>query len=300
MRHHPSKPSIVQKSQWQQTQSSWACAGLRALEHNRLAVFCRSDVSQRRDSRDCNDQRPNAEDGDNEGDTEAGQDISETSANDNGSDSASQNSGTKEPDNSDKDRSQDQSNINSGGIDTPEVQGSQNGNGKENREDDNQDKAAHDKDHVKINRLIEKIEKSIDKYNDGHDERTHTRIQTLWKRIDYLTSAQWDIDSLDDSEKNDPLRRVLHKLSLHRNLKKRIEQGAILGHTSPQYKKQYKEEMMQESPSFRDSDSNLQENDRRRFDVYLRQGAIFDKLYTLCAGSVALVAPILTSAEYGL
>jgi len=51
---------------------------------------------------------------------------------------------------------------------------------------------------------------------------------------------------------------------------------------------------------FRGGDSDLQEANRRRFDYYLQQGAIIDKLCTLCAGLVALVAPILTSAEYGL
>ena len=235
MRHRPSKPSIFQKSQSQQTQSSWAFTGLRALKHNRLAVFCRSDVSQRRDTRDCNNERPIAEDGVNEEDIEAGKDVNKASANDKGSDSASscqQNSGTNEPDNSDKNRLQDQSCTNSGGIDTQNVQGDHNGNGKDNRGDDNQDKAANDANHIKINRLIEKIEKSITKDDDNHDERTRTRIQTVWERIDYLTSAQWDFDSLVESEKNDPVRGVLHKLSLHRNLNERIKQGVLRGQSN--------------------------------------------------------------------
>jgi len=303
VRHHPSKPSIVQKFQSQQTQSTWAFTGLRPLEHNQLAVFRRSDVSRRRDSRDGNNKRPIAEDGADEGDIEAGKDTNEARANDKGSDSASsgqQNSGANDSDNSDKDRSQDQRSTNSGGIDTQKVQSDQNRNGKGDRGHDHVDKAANDADHVKIYGLIEKIEMSVKPYEDDHNERTRTRIQTLWEKIDYLTPAQWAFDSLVDSEENDPVRRVFHKLSLHRNLNERITQGALLGHTSPQYKKQYKEDMMQESPLFRGNGSNLQATNRRRFDFYLQQGAIIDKLCTLCAGLVALVAPMLTSAEYGL
>ena len=55
---YPSRPTSVQKSQFR-----WALRGLRALEHNRLAVFCRSDVSHRKDSRDRNSEAPIAQDG---------------------------------------------------------------------------------------------------------------------------------------------------------------------------------------------------------------------------------------------
>lgn len=298
MRHHPSKPTIVQKfqSHWQ-THSSWAFTELRALEHNRLAVFCRSDVSRRRNSRDCNNKRPIAEDGANEGDTEA---RTEARANDKGchsSSSCQQISGTNEPDNSGKARSQGQSSTNSGGIDTQRVQSDQNRNGKDDRGHDNKAKAANDADQVKICRLIEKIEMSV---KNDDNERTRTRIQNLWEKTDYLTLAQWAFDSLVDSEENDPVRRVFLKLSLHRNLNERIKQGALLGHTNPRFKKKYKEDMMQESRSFRGGDSDLQMMNRRLFNFYVQQGAIIDKLCSLCAGLVALVAPILTVAEYGL
>ena len=299
MRHNPFKPTIVQKSQPQQTQFTWAFRGLRTLEHNRLAVFCRSDVSQRKDSRVCNSETPIAEDGANQGDIEVGTDINKASANDKGSDSSSscqQNDGTNEPNDSDKDRAQGQSSTNSGGTDNQNVQGNQNGE----RGNDNQDKAAYDTNHVKIYKLIEKIETHVKPYEDDHTERTRTRIETLWERIDYLTPAQWNFDSLVDLEDNDPIRSVFHKLSLHRNLRERIKQGAARGHTSPQYKKQYKEDMMQESPSFRGGDSDCQALSRRRLDYYLQQGAIFDKLCVLCPGLLALVAPVLTLIEYGL
>ena len=277
--------------------------GLRALEHNRLAVFCHSDVSRQRNSRDCSNERPIAEDGANEGDIAADKHTNEARANDKGSDSASlcqQNSDANEPDHSDEGRSQDQSSMNGGGIDTQKVRSDQNRKGKRHRGHDNEDKVANDADHVKIYRLIEKIETFVKHFENDHNERTRTRIQSLWERIDYLTPAQWAFDSLVDSEEKDPVRRVFYKLSLHRNLNERFKQGALLGHTSPQYKKQYREDMMRESPSFRGSDSDLQANHRRRFYNYLQEGAIIDKLCTLCPGLVALVAPILTSAEYGL
>jgi len=299
VRNHPSKPSIVQKSPSQETQSSWAFTGLRALEYNRLAIFCRSDVSR---PNNCNNKRPIAEDGANKDDTRADKGTNEARPNDKGSHSFSscqQNSGAYEPDNFDKDRSQDQSSTNSGGIDTQKVRSDQNCNGKGDRGHDNEDKAADNADHGKICRLIEKIETSV-KHENDHNERTRTRIQSLWEKTDYLTLAQWAFDSLVDSEENDPIRRVFLKLGLHRNLNARIKQGALLGHTSPRFKKQFKEDMIQESPTFRGGNSDLQEANRRRFDYYLQQGAIIDKLCTLCAGLVALVAPILTSAEYDL
>ncbi len=288
MRHHPSKPSIVQKVQSQQTQSSWAFTELRALGHSRLAVFCRSD---------CNNKRPIAADCANEGDTEAGTDTDEARANDKGSHSSSscqQNSGTNEPNNSDKACSQAQSSTISAGIDTQRVQSDQNRNGKGDR---GHDQAANDADQVKICKLIKKIEMSV---KHDHNERTRTQIQNLWKEIDYLTLAQWAFDSLVDSEENDPVRRVILKLSLHRNLNERIKQGALHGHTSPHIKKKHKEDMMQESRLFRGDDSDLQVQNRRRFNYYLQQGGIIDGLCSLCAGLVALVAPILTREEYGL
>lgn len=122
--------------------------------------------------------------------------------------------------------------------------------------DSNQDKAADDADHVKIYKLLKKIEMSVKTYE--HDHNARTPIQTVWEKNDYLTSAQWDLDSLVDSDIKDLVQRVFHKLSLHWNLKERIEQSALLRHTSPQYKKQYKEDMMQESSSFHGSKINLQ------------------------------------------
>jgi len=288
VRHNPSKPTIVQELQSQQTHSSWAFTESRPLEHNRLAVFCRGDVSRRGNSGHCNNKRPIPEDGANEGDTEA---RTEACANDKGI------SGTNEPENPGKACSQGQSSTNSGGIDTQRVQSDQNRNGTDNRGHDNKAKAANDADQVKICRLIEKIELSV-KHN--HNERTRTRIQNLWEKTDYLTLAQWAFDSLLDLEANDPLRRVFLKLSLYQNLNKRIKQGALLGHTSSRFKTKYKEDMMQESRSFRRGDGGLQVKKRRAFNNYVQQGAVIDKLCSLCAGLVALVAPILTETEYGL
>lgn len=289
MRHHYSESSVVQKSQSQQIQSSWACTESRTFGNDRLAVFCLGDVPQRRDSR--HEERPIAENGGIERDKDAGKDI-ETNANDKGSDSTTscqQNRGYDEPYNPEIDHSQDQN-----------IHSDHNGNGKDNSGDDNKNKAANDANRIKINRLIEKIENSIKKRKDDHDERTHTWIQTLWEKIDFFTSAQWDFDSLVDSAENDPVRVVLHKMSLYRNLNARIEQGVLRGRTHRQYHKQYKREMMEESLSFRGIDSKVQESKRRLFDLYLQQGALFDRMCTLCAGLVGLVAPILTTSEYGL
>ena len=125
------------------------------------------------------------------------------------------------------------------------------------RGNDSRNKAAIDADHVKINRLIEKIEKSIKKRADDYDERTRTWIQSLWEKIDFMISAQWDFDLLVDSAENDPVRVVLHKMGLYRNLSERIEEGASHGRTYRKYYKLHKERMMQESLSFHGIDGKV-------------------------------------------
>jgi len=303
VRHHPSKSSVVQKSQSQQKRSSWACTGLQTLGHDRLAVFCLGDSSRQKTSPDSNSERPIAEDGGIEGDKDAGQDINETNRTDQDSDSASlcqKNGGTNEPDSSNNDRSQHQSNTSSDGTDNVNAQGDHNAIRKGDGRYNSQEEIPIGTKQAKINRLLEKIEKSIKTRTDNHDEYTRLLNRSLWKGIDFVTSAQWHFDSLVDSAENDPVRVVLHKLSLHQNLKERIEQGALHGHIHPQYKRRYKDDMMQESPSFRALDRKHQESKRHLFDLYLRQGAVFDTLFILCPGLVGLVAPLLTTSEYGL
>lgn len=296
MRHYPCKSSVVQKSQSQQTQSSWACAGLRTFEHDQLAVFCLS--GQRRDRCDSSSERSIAEDSGIEGDKGTSEDVNETSGSNNGNNSTSsyqENSATNRPDSSDKDRSQDQSNTNSDGIDNQNVEGDYSPNGQDNSGDDSQDETA---DNAKINRLIEKIEKSIKAREDNLEEYTSSWNETFWAGVDSKTPAQWSFDSLVDSAENDPFRAVIHRLSLHRNLEERIRQNARQGQTHKKYKRQCKDDMMEESPSFCALDSQRQDSRRRMFDIYVRQGAIFDKMGQLCPGFVGLIAPILTFSEY--
>lgn len=303
MRQYPSKTSVIQKCQSQQTQSLWACNGLRAVDCNRLAVFCLSGVSRRRDIRDCNSKRPITEDGGIEGDKDAVKDINETSASNKGSDSASscqKNSGINEPDSSDKDRSQDQGNANSDGVDTPNTQGDHNGNGKDGRGDDSQNKPAYDAKDIKINALIEKIEMSLKTPEDDLNKRIRSWNLSLWEKIEFLTSAQWHFDSLIDSKENDPVRRVIHKLSLYRKLEEKINQGALNGCQHKTYTRQYKDDVMEVSPSFRALDSKSQQSKRRLFDRYLQQGAVFHRLCSLCPGLMGLIAHTLTISEYGL
>ena len=302
MRHHRYGSSIVQKSKSQQKQSSWACTGLQALDHDQLAVFRLSDVSRRRSNVDRNRGRPIADDGSIEGDNDVGQDVNKIYSNDRGSGSASlcqKNSGTNEPDRSNNDRSQQQSATSSGSTDSESAQCDHNINSKGDGSSNSQDKTPTDANQAKINKLLEKIEKSSKTRKDYFDECTRSLNQSLWKEIDFITPAQWHFDSLVDSAENDPVRVVLHKWSLHQNLKERIDQGTLHGHTHPQYKRRYKDDMMQESLSFRALDSKNRESKRHLFDLYLRQGAVFDTLFTLCPGLLGLVAPLLTTLEYG-
>ena len=296
MRLRPSNPSVVQKSQSQQPQSLWACTGLRTPDDDRLAIFFR------RNSRDGNSKRPIAEDSGIEGDKNAG--INETSANDNNSDSASscqRDSGTNEPDSADKDRSQDQSNTNSDGIDTQTVQGDHNGNGKDDRGDDSQDKTADDAKDANINPLIEKIENFIKtRRKDELESYIRPWNHSLWEGTEFITSPQWHFDSLVDSKEGDPVRRVIHKMNLHRDLKEQIRQGALKGCQHQKYTRQYKDQVMKISSLSDSLESKRQMNIRRLFDTWLQQGAVFHRLCSLCPGLMGLIAPTLTKSEYGL
>lgn len=112
-------------------------------------------------------------------------------------------------------------------------------------------------------------------------ERFRSWNQSLWKGIELITSAQWHFDSLVDWKEHDPVRRVIHKTCLHRNTR------------------QYKDEVMKVSPLCNALDSKHESSKRRQFDRYLQQGAVFDKLYSLCPGLMGLIAPTLTMPEYG-
>jgi len=296
VRRSPCKSSVVQKSQSQQTQSSWACAGLRTFEHDQLAVFCLS--GQRRDRCDSSSERSIAENSGIEGDKDTSEDLNETSDSNNENNSTSpyqETSATNRPDSSDKDRSQDQSNTNSDGIDNQNVEADHSPNGQDDSGDDSHGETAND---AKINKLIGKIEKSIKAREDNLEKYTSSWNQNFWAGVDFKTPAQWSFDSLVDSAENDPFRAVLHRLSLHRNLEERIRQNARQGQTHMKHKRQCKDDMMEESPLFCALDSQRQDSRRRMFDIYVRQGAIFDEIGTLCPGLIGLVAPILTFSEY--
>lgn len=297
MRQCPSKPSVVQKCQSQQKQSLWACTGLRSVDCDRLAVFCLNGVPQRRDIRDS--KRPIAEDSGNEGDQNAVKDLNEPNANDIGSDSASsqKNSGTNEESSSHKNRSQDQSNAHSDGIDTQNVQGNHSANGKDGLGDYSQVKTADDAKDAKIITLVEKVEKSINTPEDDLNERIRPWNPSLWDCVGFISSAQWHFDSLVDSKENDPVRRVIHKLSLHWKLEEKIHQGALNGCQHKTYTRQYKDDVMEMSPSSRTLDSKHRQSKRHLFDRYLRQGAVFHRLYSLCPGLLGLIAPTLTISE---
>ena len=58
--------------------------------------------------------------------------------------------------------------------------------------------------------------------------------------------------------------------------------------------------MMRESLSLRALDSKNRESKRHLFDLCLRQGAVFDRLFTLCPELLGLVALLLTTLKYGL
>jgi len=124
--------------------------------------------------------------------------------------------------------------------------------------------------------------------------------QFLWEGVEFLTSAQWHFDSLVDSKENDPVRRVIHKLSLHRKLEEKIHQGIRDGCQHKTYTRQYKDDVMKMSPLSGALDSKHQKSRRRLFDRYLQQGAVFQRLYSLCPGLMGLIAPTLTMPEYGL
>lgn len=131
-------------------------------------------------------------------------------------------------------------------------------------------------------------------------ERFRSWNQSLWKGIELITSAQWHFDSLVDWKEHDPVRRVIHKTCLHRNLQEKIKQGALKGCQHKTYTRQYKDEVMKVSPLCNALDSKHESSKRRQFDRYLQQGAVFDKLYSLCPGLMGLIAPTLTMPEYGL
>lgn len=163
MRHCPSRPSIVQKSQLQQTQSLWACTGLRALDDDhRLAIF------SRRHSRDCSSKRFIAENAGIKDGIDAG--ISETSVNEKNSDfapSCQSDSGVNKPDSFDKDSLQDQSNKGNHCIETQnhrgdpnDKEGDDNNNNDDNDDDDDtgsHDNTADDANDANVNPLVEKV-----------------------------------------------------------------------------------------------------------------------------------------------
>ena len=308
VRSRPAQPSIVQPSQSQQVQSLWACTGSHAVNDDRLAIFCR------RTSRDCNSKRRIAEDGgtedggskdggtddggskdggtedssseddDTEGDKDAG--INETNATDNNKDSTT--------------CSQDQSKTYSDSIHIQNVQGDHNGNGNDDREDDSQDQNADNAKATKINPLIQKVENFI---STQREDELQSCIRawnpSLWKGPRFITSAQWHFDWLVDSKENEPVRKVIHKMGLHRDLEKQIEHGARSGRQHKTFTRQYKDNVMKISLSSK-TPTKDEKAKRRIFDIWLQQGAVLHKLYSLCPGFMGLIAPTLKTSEYGL
>lgn len=289
MRHQPSKSSLVAKSKSQQKQSPWACTGLQSLDRDRLAIFRFNDtlpIAAKDDSVD--------------GAKGVAQDTNEINDIDQGSNSADlsqTSSSTNESDSSEDDRSQTHSTTSSDGANSENARGDHNAKRKGHCEKTSQDKIRIGAKQIKINKLLDKIEKSVLARKDHLDEFTRPLNQSLWEGVDFITPAQWHFDSLVDSADNDPVQAVLHKWCMYRNLEERIEQGAIEGHTKPQVKKEYKIEMLTESLSFQAVNSQNRENKRRQFDLYLQQGAIFDTLFKLCPGLMGFIAPFLKTTE---
>lgn len=108
--------------------------------------------------------------------------------------------------------------------------------------------------------LIKKIENSVKTPN------SYSWNQSLWKGIKSITSAQLHFDSLVDSEENDPARRVIHKLCLHRNLQEKIKQGALDRRQHKTHTRRYKDDMMKTSLLCHARDSKRKKSKRRRLD----------------------------------
>ena len=273
----------------QPRQSSWAFTKLRILnDDHHLAIFCH------RDSLDCSSNRSIVEDSNNEGDNNAS--IHAISTNDVNSESTSScqsESGTNEPDNSDNDRLQHQSNNH--GIDTQTVQANHSDNGG-NENSGGQDNTADDT----MNALVVKFEEFITtKSEDALESRIHPWRHSLWKKIVCITPAQWHFDSLMDMHLNDPVRKAMHKLGLYHYLQEKIKHSAR-GCANRTYIRQYKDNVIKISCFSAPSGSNREDTIRRQFDIFLQEGKVIDKLYKLNPGYMGLIAPILSQIEYAL
>lgn len=331
IRQRPFKPSIIRESQSQRTQFSWTCAALSTPEHHRLAVFYHSNVSQQAETYDCNSERFTAEDVVNKGDKPCERvfrDICGTSVNDKGDDFISllQTNSENDLDSADEDRSKDQSNTindNSNRQDH-DSENEDNGCGDEGSQDDDDDterdgSAGKDRsqdqrntgdsqsfqgDHFtnnakrgEVDRIIKKIEESSKTREDSLDALGNLRTQPSWDQIDFVTPAQWDIDSLLHGTESDPFRKIVHKLRLHLNLEARIESEASYGITSSNHNiRRHKNAMMKESRLLHVLQSDHKAKSRS-LDRYLQHGKVFYKMRLLCPGLLSLVAPILTASE---
>ncbi|KAL9030081.1 MAG: hypothetical protein Q9196_001756 [Gyalolechia fulgens] len=301
------RPSIVQKSQSQQPQSLWACTDLRTTDDDhRLAIF------SRRDSRDCSSKRPILENASTEDGIDAG--INDSSVNERNSDSGPScpnDSSTNKPDSFNKDGTQEQSNTDNHCIETQNDRGDHSDNeGDDNDSDNNnhnnndnsnasQDNTANDANNANVNLLVEKVKNFITtRSKDELESCIRPWNRSLWEGTKFITSAQWHFDSLIDMKENDPVRRVIHKLSLHCHLKKKIKHGTLKGCRHQSYTRQYKDDVMEISPLCASLDGKPRKAKRRLLDLYLQQGALFHKLCSLCPGLMGLVAPPLRTAEY--
>ena len=92
----------------------------------------------------------------------------------------------------------------------------------------------------------------------------------MWEGIELRTYAQWYFDSLVDSKENDPVRRVIHKWSLYREMEKKRNQGAINESRHQAYTKRCKDNILQALPLFQALGSVQQQVQRNLLNTYLR------------------------------
>ncbi len=325
------KPFIIRESQSQRTQFSWTCAALSTSEHHRLVVFYHSSVSQQAETYNCNSERFIAENVVNKRDKSCERvfrDIYEISVNDKDDDSISlhQTNSENDLDSADEDRSKDQSNtINDHSNRQDHDSENENNDCEEEDSQDDDDDAEHDDsadkdrsqdqrntrdnqsfqdDHFinnakrdEVNRIIKKIEESSKTRENSLDVLDDLRTQSSWNQIDFVTSAQWNIDSLLHEIESDSIWKIVHKLRLHQNLEVRIESEASCKITSSNHNiRRLKNVMMKESRLLHVLQSD-HKTKSRSLDWYLQHGKVFYKMRLLCSELLSLVALILMTSE---
>ena len=257
------------------------------------AVFSLSNGLQRRESHEGHDKRVLIEDH-----GIAFRDIKKPRNRNNSSTSASsaqKKSNTHKLNSSNKDYSQDQSNTNNPGIDIQNVQGDRGNNAEGDRRPDRVTLSKRNTiSNADIALLIERIESS--KYlHENELQSLPSQWSTLWDKVEFKTCVQWHFTSLIDSNEKTPIRAVIHKWSLYKELQRRLEQGT-LGKSA----KEHKDEMLQELQLSQALTSVQRRSKHHLFSIYLRHGTIFQKMLELCLATLVLVAPYLTRQEYDL